>query len=376
MRIAYVHILPIEYYPPARNTLKLFSKQNGWDVRCWSSPNHRRLPEWSDKSVHVVRHTYENPHKAAHRRLAAYLSWHFAVARELTNWKPDLIISVEPHSAIAVWLYFKIFGGTARLCIHHHEYYAPEDFSNRGMRLVRIGSRLELRDLFPRAEWISQTNVHRLQMIAHDAHLDSHVLRVLPNYPPREWTERAVRNDGRARDRPRKFIYLGSASLEDAFILEAAKWASRHREEVSLSVVGNNIAPDVWAEILKIGASNISLNKDGWDYEALPGKLNQFDVGLILYKGNTKNFVYNVPNKAFEYLAAGLEVWYPRQMKALKSMHSEFPGLPMMEFDFDNMPGMVPESRGAVPADVIRDFTSEEALRPLIEQISRTPNAT
>jgi hypothetical protein len=37
-------------------------------------------------------------------------------------------------------------------------------------------------------------------------------------------------------------------------------------------------------------------------------------VGLILYKATSLNFRFNAPNKLFEYLAAGLDVWFPMEM--------------------------------------------------------------
>jgi hypothetical protein len=370
MKIAYVHILPIEYYPPATNLLRLLGERKQWEVRAWTSPNSRGMKEWAGGSVRVLRHDYAQSGKHALRRFATYLRWHFATARELARWKPDVIISIEPHSAIAVWLYLKVFAGSARLFIHHHEYYAPADFLAPGMRLTRLASRLEKKYLFQRAEWISQTNGARLGLVAGAEKLDPRVIRVLPNFPPREWVDRAVGTNSN-RTGPRKLIYLGSASLEDTFIAEAAGWVADHTDEVSFTVAGNNIAADVWSTLAAMNAPNISVNKQGWDYETLPEMLKQFDVGLILYKGNTRNFVYNIPNKVFEYLAAGLEVWYPPQMRSMQEMHSGMPELPMTEVDFENIPDTIPDNRRVVPVDVIARFTAESALRPLIEQIER-----
>jgi hypothetical protein len=51
----------------------------------------------------------------------------------------------------------------------------------------------------------------------------------------------------------------------------------------------------------------------------LPQVLSQYDVGLILYRCRTLNFVYNATNKLFEYLVCGLDVWYPPCMLGLKT---------------------------------------------------------
>src|SRR6187551_1532501 len=100
MKVGVVHILPVEYYPPTTNALELMADR-GWEVGCWTSPNHRGLGDYSARAVHVVRHPYSQPGKAAHRRLAAYGGWHLATALELARWKPDVVVSIEPHSAIA-----------------------------------------------------------------------------------------------------------------------------------------------------------------------------------------------------------------------------------------------------------------------------------
>jgi hypothetical protein len=367
MKIAYVHILPIEYYPPAINTLKLIAAQ-GWNVRAWTSTNERHLQAWQSDNPQIVRHAYATPDERGYQRLLTYLRWHITAARQLSKWQPDVLISVEPHSAIAVWLYYRLFRGRARLFIHHHEYYAPEDYHAPGMRLARLGALLERRYLFRRAEWISQTNGDRLGLLAGSLNLNPRTIRVLPNFPPSEWAHRAFRKD-RTSTRPRKLIYLGSASLEDTFIGELAAWVANHPDEVSLSVVGNNISHDVWTALSALHVPNISLNNNGWDYDTLPEKLKEFDVGVVLYKGNTQNFIFNVPNKAIEYLAAGLEVWYPPQMRSMQGLQSGFPELPMTEIDFENIPKTIDEHRGIVPEEIRRHFTAESALQPLIDQI-------
>ena len=65
--------------------------------------------------------------------------------------------------------------------------------------------------------------------------------------------------------------------------------------------------------------------------------LAQYDVGVILYRCNTTNYKYNASNKLFEYLACGLEVWYPPQMLGVKpySQNDVFPRV--MEVDYDQL---------------------------------------
>ncbi|HKY98874.1 MAG TPA: hypothetical protein VJL35_13525 [Gemmatimonadaceae bacterium] len=368
MRVAYVHILPLEYYPPATNSLEIMSQRPEWTVRAWSSPNHRGLPTWTHPRVAVTRHVYTQNKLSAVQRLLGYLLWHLRTAGELAAFKPDVIISIEPHSAIAIWMYFNVFRCAARLFIHHHELYVPEDFEAAGMRLVRIAARLEKNDLFSRAEWISETNRDRLNLLAVNAGIDPDKGRVLPNYPQLEWIQRAATRTPSHSDRVR-IIYLGSASLEHSFIEEFAHWIAVHPDVLSLDVIGNNIAEDAWAALEKIGASNISLNSHGISYHRLPETLGSYDIGVILYRGLTKNFVYNVPNKAIEYLAAGLDVWYPVQMLSMKTFAEESPHLPLVRLDFANLPAAAPQRIGSADSNIILSFSAEAALEPMIEQI-------
>ncbi len=51
------------------------------------------------------------------------------------------------------------------------------------------------------------------------------------------------------------------------------------------------------------------------DYGDLPKILQEYQVGLIMYKGADDNTSYSAPNKLFEYLVCGLDVWYPLELK-------------------------------------------------------------
>lgn len=367
MRIGYVHVLPLEYYPPARNALVHLASIDQWLLRAWTSANRRNLPQWTESAVTLRRPAHPDARTALPLRMLGYGGWHLRTAAELAGWRPDAIIAVEPHSALAVWLYYRLFAGSASLFIHHHEYYAPEDFDAPGMRVLRATRRLEQRDLFPRALWVSQTNDERLRLLlSWNPAIRKSAAMVLPNYPPREWIAKAQGVPRSAPSSRLRLIYLGSASFRDTFIREVATWAAERTSSVSLHVCGDNVDPRVWTWLASLGASNITSNTGGISYDDLPELLTQFDVGLVLYKGNTLNFVHNVPNKAIEYLACGLDVWYPREMVAMRGFHSRFADLPLREIDFRAMPDseLLP-SRTRHSSEEF-PFTCEAAMTPLV----------
>jgi hypothetical protein len=371
MRIAYIHVLPLEYYPPATTTLDILSRQPGWEVRAWSSRNTRDATEWRSAHAVVQRPTQGSTTSPLPRRIAGYLNWHLRTARHVSRWKPDVVISIEPHSALATWLYYHVFRGNARLFVHHHEYYAPEDLKSAGMRLVRSTRRLERGDLFNRAEWISQTNEYRLHLLKQwNSNVADDKGRVLPNYPPEEWIQRARRLKPKSEERRTRFLYLGSASLEDTFLGEVSEWIAARPENATLHVTGNNIAPGVWDKLRSLNASNITLDEAGWPYELIPERLSAFDVGLVLYRGITQNFVYNVPNKAIEYLAGGLEVWYPPEMRAMVGFRSEHPHLRIREMNFLDLPDEIPRIASADTTPAF-PFTAEAATGPLVAAIAK-----
>ena len=370
MRIACIHVLPVEYYPPAMTMLEVLARHADWDVSVWTTANSRGQVPWNPAGLSVERIRQASPSAFLPIRASGYLNWHLRTARAIAKWKPDVVISVEPHSALAAWTYYRVFNGRAPLFIHHHEYYAPEDFDAPGMRLLRATRGLERDNLFTRAVWISQTNERRLELLRQtNPAVSKEVSRVFPNYPPRSWVERAAQARRGTTDSRTHFLYLGSASLEDTFIGEAAAWAARHPEMCTLTIVGNNIAGSAWSYVESLKASNISIDRAGWEYDEIPERLADFDAGLVLYKGNTQNFVYNVPNKIFEYLAGGLAVWYPQEMIATAEFHRAHPALRMREMDFRQLPSAIPQVHRQPGTNAV-EFTAELAMTPLIEAIA------
>ena len=370
MKVAYLHVLPLEYYPPARNTLKLIAAREGWRVRAWTSRNRRRLPDWNEPNVVVARFRDAGASQPLPFRIGAYLAWHARAAFEIAAWHPDALISVEPHSALAAWLYYHVFHGNAPLFIHHHEYYSAADFLAEGMRTLRSTARLERDDLFPRARWVSETNSERLSLLrAWTPQIRQETARVLPNYPPQKWIETAARLERRPLDNQTRLVCVGSVSFEDTFIREAATWVADRPEQASLHVVSDNMRVDVQSWLRSLNAPNVTFDAHGCDYEELPQLLTQFDAGLVLYKGNTLNFVHNVPNKAIEYLACGLEVWYPPEMIGMQNFQRAHPELRIVQINFRDPPGRLPLVGPRSHPTREFPFTCETALAPLFAEI-------
>jgi len=127
----------------------------------------------------------------------------------------------------------------------------------------------------------------------------------------------------------------------------------------------------VWDWLHGLGSPNITFDSSGCDYSELPHLLTQFDVGLVLYRGNTLNFVHNIPNKTIEYLACGLDVWYPPEMHGMRRFHESFPEERLVPVDFRDPPASMPIV--APPTGKRRDFpyTCEAAVAPLFAELEK-----
>lgn len=372
MRVAFVHQLPLEIYPPACNALAILSRQPGISVAAWSSENHRGLPRYASSAHALRRPAYPAPAEGGGffggvRRFVGFLRWHFRTASEIAAWEPDAVISIEPHSALAVWWLLKWHRSRTRLFIHHHEYYAAADFRRSGNRTSRICRWFEVRGLFPAAEWVSQTNEDRLRLLREQVSgLDARVCRVWPNHPPESWLGKAaaLRAAQSPDEGPLRLVCVGSLSFEDCFVREIVEWVAARPGQVSLHLCGHNIKPEVCEWVAGLGAGNVCTDAGGLAYGELPALLVRFDVALVLYRGNTLNFTYNVPNKVIEALACGLEVWYPVEMSGMDHFREAHPELPLRRVHFRALDEFAVPERGRHPA--VGEFSAEQAISPLL----------
>ena len=164
MKVAILHQLPLEYYPPVTNALTYFSQFTDIQTLAISCENEKGRPAFHNERVQTQRLRFGRRADSFYRRWRCSLNWHWHAAKALAQFAPDVVLYYEPHSALAAFLYYRWFKGTARLFVHHHEYYAPEDYRKRGNRLTRLNQYFEFRYLLPRADWVSQTNSDRLRL--------------------------------------------------------------------------------------------------------------------------------------------------------------------------------------------------------------------
>ena len=337
IRFAVVHWFPLEQYPPAQNLLVHFSKQPDFSVLACSTDNDRDREPFSHAGLTIARSTFPSRNLHLMRRIFWSAWFPVFVLWRLITFRPHALLYFEPHSSFPVFLYL-IFARRCQLLIHYHEYRDPSEYRHPGNRLMAIYHEFEKRFLYLRADWISQTNGDRVRMfLADNPEVAPEKMRSMSNLPPAQWKEQcssAWPTDGEAL----KLVYVGAVSRRDTYIESAVDWILRSRDRaISLDLYVNNTDAETEEYLKALTDPRIRFCNGGVDYENLPEVLSKYHVGLILYRGNTRNYIFNAPNKLFEYLICGLDVWYPPTMLGVKPYARDDAWPRVIEVDFEKM---------------------------------------
>jgi len=317
--VSIIHFQPIEKYPPAFNFIRLLASKNnnadfkinllttdpglGWNKIDINGVSIKRIGKWGTE----MNRTF---------RIVLYLR--FLVGALFLIWwqKPSALMYYESLSAGAPYFYKIWLRRNCKLFIHYHEYTTPEEYES-GMKLNRWLHKLEFY-LYPLATWISHTNEDRLRFFLRDVNMiNLENCYVLPNHPPAYWANLIYP----PTIIPNKigFVYIGALSLDTMYVKEIAAYIAVRKENCYWDIYSNNHTSEAIRFLIDLKAENIYF-RGSIQYDELPRILELFQVGLILYKGHISNYIYNIPNKLFEYYVCGLDIWFPVQMLSCKSL--------------------------------------------------------
>lgn len=331
-----IHFQPIEFYPPVQNLINTLSKENKFknkfyvltnlayntDAVTFNSPS-------SDIIISRLAKTGQN--LSAFSRYANYFFFYLKCLFLILYRRPSIILYFETLSSYPAYLYKKYFGKKATIMIHYHEYTSPEEYSS-GMKLARYFHKCE-KWLYPKSSWISHTNEFRMQHFVDDnLPIKIEHKHVLPNYPPRYWHAMPKAQPGN----PIKIVYVGALSLETMFLNEFANWVVGQKGKVVWDIYSQNITTDAKIFLQTLPSNLIRLN-NSVAYNKLPIILKGFDIGVVLYRGHIANYVFNAPNKLFEYHVSGLDVWFPDVMKGSKPYVTEYTYPKILALDFRHL---------------------------------------
>jgi hypothetical protein len=327
--IAVIHFMPLEYYPPVANFLNVLPQRTDLIINVFTCHNIKSRIYYQQPGVRIKRVPFPNIKEATIIRFFKYWVFNFSTLKELVWNKPDIVYYYETYSAWPVYAYLRLFNSQARLFIHNHEYF-DNNWYRKGMKLVNWYHRLEVNFLYERAEWISQTNHYRNELFAQDhPFIPASKLKVLRNFPPKTWAELYPKRKEN-NSRTTRFVYIGSLSLTNTYLREFCQWIIDQNGRASFDIYSFNLHDEVVDYINKLDSEYIRIHSDGIEYNKIPKILSSFDVGVILYKAYSKNVVYCVSNKFYEYKTCGLDIWYSKDMIAIENLETP-----------DGMPGIL-----------------------------------
>lgn len=308
MKLFIFHFRPIENYPPVQNFL-LIAGQQFKGVECVSTKGAMVSLSFSG-NIKVKR--LGNISKGKLTLWWTYIWYNLVALFLLILRKPEQILYYESLSAFPAFVYLKYINPRAKLYIHYHEYTSPMEYIKASV-VERFFHNLE-KQIYPKVVWISHTNQIRLNQFLQDEQMLFQENRhfILPNFPSLKW---AIKNRAWNESEPLRFIYVGySLTAEGSYLSEIVEYLSQLAIKTTLSIYC--LKPNEFIKQFELKDYNNLKVKifDGLAYNELPIVLSQQHIGLILYKAKTPNYINNAPNKLFEYLNCGLDVWYPQEM--------------------------------------------------------------
>jgi len=374
-RIFILHFAALELYPPLQNLIRVLEKEsmNSQVIVLTTAPSSQFVYFKSGSANIKIIRVGKSGQRIKSLVRYFYYAWFYLVASFfLVRYKPGKVLYFETISSFPAYLYKWFCNLKTKLFIHYHEYTSPQEYAS-GMKLTRYFHKKE-KKLYPKAEWISHTNSFRMNFFLQDigvAKLKG--ARIVPNYPPKSWLKQPkVKNSTSL-----KIVYVGALSLITMYTQEFAEWVQLQHGEVTWSIYTSNSTNDTKAYLQGLQSEWIHLF-EGVPYEQLSEVLKNYDVGVILYKGHIPNYVYNAPNKLFEYIICGLDVLFPINLIGSRELENRNSLPRVLGQDFTSLhtlPLSELLNHGHLPVRSI-SYSAEDALKELVNKLSinDTPN--
>ena len=349
-KLAILHYLPLEYYPPVTNFIDYIANEHSDDfnkVKVFTCKNIKARKEYKIKGkgerekgkgevirsenikgesiqvsslksfkFRIYRSPFPKESDSGFKRLLKYLHYNLFSLIRLISYRPDNLLYYESYSVWPAYIYTKYFNRKCRIFIHNHEYFSKKWYAST-MKQVRYFHKLEEKWLYRKALWISETNEERKELFHKDyPYLSKVKLKILPNYPPSLWHKESLYKKQRTTNRALTVVYIGSLSLKNTYIKEFCEWVINQKGDIKFDIYSYNISQDTIDFLSGINNPDIKFFNNGIEYDGIPNILSKYDVGIILYKPFSLNYINNVTNKFYEYFACGLDIWFSKTMKS------------------------------------------------------------
>lgn len=238
------------------------------------------------------------------KRYLSYLMYNIFSVLILFIKRPDVVVVYETLSIFPAYIFSKVFK-KKKIHVHYHEYMSIKEkkAASLYMKFLLLCERNLLKKVT-----CSQTNEDRKAMFLKDnTYLHTGNLEVYPNLPPKTWWRDYGQHKIAWQGGKIKLVYVGVLDAETMYLKEVLQWVSQHPNELELTLFSQDVSLSARKLFSQFKSDNILL-KSALEYNTLPQELIKHDVGLVLYKGHIPNYVFNVPNKVYEYLSCGLKV--------------------------------------------------------------------
>jgi hypothetical protein len=302
-KIAILHFNIIEKYPPVMNFIFDALEENpSQKILVFTTKNTTSYttPHFPNTKIYRFGTISSNPIK----RYASYIWFNLMSAAVLWINRIDQITVFETLSIFPLWLVSKKFK-SKKGHIHFHEYVSK---SERSASSAYMKILFNLEDQLLKKYTCSQTNDDRKRLFLTDKpFLKSEMVEVRPNLPPKSWWNQYGQFKKESTNEKIRLVYVGACDNQTMYIKEVLDWVKANSQHLELTIISQQL--DNETKELIAGYDTTAINvKAPINYYELPQQLVMYDVGLVLYKGHIPNYVYNVPNKVYEYLACGLGV--------------------------------------------------------------------
>ena len=350
------------------NLINIFSKELSLrEIMIFTTqPKTEYLYSSSSPHIKIWRLPFDS-NENIFKRMLGYMYFNLRLAYYFFLRRPADILYFETISAFVPCLYRIWMNRKSSIYIHYHEYMAPKDYRN-GMVLGRLFHALE-KKIYKYAKWISHTNSRRMDLFARDIGQLIPNKHVLPNFPPAAW-RKYQDQVGAVKENRIGFVYVGSLDSVNMYLREAADLIAAEPEKYFWDIFSDNISEGALRFISTLGAENIKFRGPA-SYFELPRILLGYQVGLILYKGHSDNYIYNLPNKLFEYHVCGLDVWFPKELKGSAELVTNGTYPRIVEVDYQNLSKHFDKylSRQGLTHSVL-DCTAEAACHELVRALN------
>jgi hypothetical protein len=314
-KIAILHFNIIEKYPPVMNFIYDALEDNP-DVQIFvfttKNTTSYQTPTFPNTKIYRFGSVSKNPIL----RYTSYCWFNLMSAVVLLYYKIQFVTAFESLSVFPLWIRSKLIPST-NAHIHFHEYISEPE---RQLNSAYMQMLFKLEDNLLKKYNCSHTNEDRKFLFLQDkSFLKSEQVKVRPNLPPKSWWNQFGKYKTRSTGNKLKIVYLGACDKNTMYVQEVIDWLAKNPEKLELTIISQELNQETRKMIDDCQTTNVRLMPP-IDYFELPTELVKYDVGLVMYKGHIPNFVFNVPNKVYEYLACGLKVYCSQELSSTANL--------------------------------------------------------